>query len=298
MKRIWFWIVLVLLAAMVAIYIINDRRAARGIASLEAQLDSVKLAEQEKDKTINEFFTSLESIESSLRAITHRERQLGESMQNYNDQEIQEDDRIRIQDEILEINRMMKESQNKLNDMSKKLKASNLKIAEFEKRIAASQRQLIAKDSTIRAMVTQMESLNLEVDSLQIAVLELDSTRLVLEDSIRTQHDELDRAWYAIGTTEELMANSVIEKKRGPRGLGKHYALLAEPNMAYCTEVSRESTLTIPVHSGKKGVHLITSHPQASYELVEEENGSVKEIRILNPKQFWQTSKFLVVVIR
>jgi hypothetical protein len=53
------------------------------------------------------------------------------------------------------------------------------------------------------------------------------------------------------------------------------------------------STITI----NKKNAVVISQHPENSYELVRDEENSkvVSYLRILNPTQFWQYTKYLVI---
>lgn len=272
--------------------------ANREIEQLQAQLDSMKSVDSSKDATIDEFFKSLNDIEMDLQMITQKGGSIMGNVKNISGDELSEDSRIGIEEDIVMINQMMAENHKKISRLEQKLKASNLQVAEFQRLLTNTKRELAERDSMVSTLMTRLEGLNFHIDSLQLTVQNLDSTNQQLTDSLTQQHYQLNQAWYAVGSADELVENRVLERKRTHKSVGKQYVLSASPNLSYCTEISMDSTKEIPVMSGKKGIAFVTSHPEGSYELVENEQGGVTKIVIKNPQDFWRTSRFLVMIIK
>lgn len=268
------------------------------IAQLQSQIDSLAAQSEEKDRTINEFFSSLSDIEQNLALIKQKEQSIGADVKMKQTGEIAGDDRERISQEIIAINEIMAKNRSTIASLTKKLKKSNLQVAEFERMLQAAQRNIEERDSMVNRLKLNLETLNFSVDSLNLVVTNLDSTNRQLSDRVSQQHAALNEAWYAFGSKKELVENGVITSSGGFLGIGKSNELKSDFDTSYFTRVSIEETDEIPIYATKKGVQIITSHPTGSYELVQNAQGAVEKIKILNRDQFWRASRYLVVVIK
>ena len=61
----------------------------------------------------------------------------------------------------------------------------------------------------------------------------------------------------------------------------------------YFTEADAAKSTNLTIRG--ENVRLITAHPSASFELIE--NGSTSNIKILDASEFWKISKYLVVIV-
>ncbi len=104
--------------------------------------------------------------------------------------------------------------------------------------------------------------------------------------------EKLNTAYYALGTAKELTKNGVLTKEGGFIGLGKTQQV--DFTKAYFTKVDIPGTNSIII--GAKKAKLITNPPIGSYK-IEGENGNADKLTILNSKEFWSVSKYLVIVI-
>ena len=137
-----------------------------------------------------------------------------------------------------------------------------------------------------------MAGLNIEVGNLEedIANLEMDNEEK--DNMIDDKDDEINTAYYVIGTKKELLENEVITKEGGFIGMGKIAKLKDKFNKDYFTKVDIRETSEISVYA-KKG-EVITNHPSDTYKIIGEEK--LDKIEILNPKEFWGASKYLVIM--
>ncbi len=137
---------------------------------------------------------------------------------------------------------------------------------------------------------------NLTAAKLTIEILNemRDSDELrneIQADQIQMQRDEINTVYYAIGRFKDLEEAGVVEKKGGIVGIAGSKQLKSNFNKDFFAQIDLTRTRLIPVNSEK--VNIVTAHPPETYELVGEEE---KTLKILEPTRFWEASKYLVII--
>lgn len=273
----------------------------RKIAQLQSSIDSLKAESEQKSQTINEFFASISSIEESLAEVRNRENSIGANMRNYSGQEIPSDVRALIDEDISAISGIMTRNRHQIARLNESLARSNIKATELERIIKSTEQKLNARDTTIARLMVSLERMNFNVDSLARTVDtlhstlgELTETNQQLSDLVAAKDEKLNTAWYAVGKRGELIDNRVIEN----RLMEKNYRLLRDFNRDYFTRIDISQTDAIPLYSSGTSAVVATSHPAASYILEKDDNGKIKQLRIVDRESFWSASRYLVVVIK
>lgn len=236
----------------------------------------------EKEAAMQEFISSFNEIQENLNAIKEKEK-IVSSASSQGDVKSKED---QIKEDIQSIYDLMSKNKNRINSLSKKLKNSNLKLEGLEKMIENLQNSINLKDSEIAELKTKMEGLNIELSNLTTNYQEV-------EQEVVAKTEEINTAFYAIGTSKELKEKNVISKEGGFIGLGKTTKVKEDFNKEYFTKVNIEQTSSINI--GAKKAKIITTHPSGSYKIVGEK--PVEKIEIINAKEFWSASKYCVIVI-
>ena len=236
----------------------------------------------EKEAALQEFITNFNEIQENLNTIKEKEK-IVTSASTQGDVKSKED---QIKEDIQAIYDLMAKNKNRIGSLTKKLKNSNLKLEGLEKMIENLQNTINAKDSEIADLKTRMEGLNIELSNLTTNYQEVEA-----ENQVKT--NEINTAYYAIGTAKELKEKNVISKEGGFIGIGKTTKVKADFNKEYFTKVNVEQTASINI--GAKKAKIITTHPSNSYKLVGEK--PVEKIEITNAKEFWSASKYLVIII-
>ena len=180
----------------------------------------------------------------------------------------------------------MAKNKDRIGSLSKKLKNSKLKIDGLEKMIDNMQATLNLKDSEIEELKTKIEGLNVELSNLT-------TNYKAVENESNQKTEIINTAFYAIGTSKELKENNVITKEGGIIGLGKTTKLSSDFNKEYFTKINIEKTTSINL--GAKKIKMLTTHPSSSYKLVGEK--PIEKLEITNTKEFWSTSKYLVIIL-
>jgi len=236
----------------------------------------------EKSAALQEFIESFNEIQENLNAIKEKEKIVANAsskgdVKNKGNQ---------IKEDIQAIYDLMAKNKNRISSLSAKLKQSNLKLAGMEKMIENLQNTISLKDEEIAELKTRMEGLNIELANLN-------TNYKVVESESALKTEMLNTAYYTIGTKKELEEKKVISKEGGFIGLGKSTKVSTDFNKEYFTKINIEQTSMINI--GAKKVRLLSTHPSNSYKLIGVK--PVEKLEILNAKEFWGASKYLVIVI-
>lgn len=237
----------------------------------------------EKEAALQEFIESFNEIQENLNAIKEKEKIVTSIGSNKSDVKNKQG---QIQEDIQSIYDLMAKNKNRISALSEKLKQSNLKISGLTKMVENLQFSLNQKDEEITELKTRMEGLHVELANLH-------TNYKVVESESAAKTEALNTAYYAIGTKKELTEKKVISKEGGFIGLGKSTKVSADFNKEYFTKINIEQTKTINI--GAKKAKLLTNHPSNTYRLVGEK--PVEKLEIINPKDFWASSKYLIIVL-
>ncbi len=261
----------------------NDEKAVNPEAdSLKTVAGELTSQLNEKQAALEEFIASFNEIQDNLNAIKEKEKIVINATEK-GDVKKKED---QIKEDIQSIYDLMSKNKNRINSLSKKLKDSNLKIEGLEQSIVNLQNTLNQKDMEISDLKTRIEGLNIELSNLN-------TNYKVVEAESAEKTEIINTAYYAIGTSKELIEKKVITKEGGFIGIGKSTKMQNDFNKDYFTKINAEETNSINI--GAKKAKLLSTHPSSSYKLVGEK--PVQKIEITNSKEFWSVSKYLVIVI-
>lgn len=237
----------------------------------------------EKEAALQEFIGAFNEIQENLNEIKSKEK-IVTNASTTGDVKNKEG---QIKEDIQAIYDLMQKNKSRISSLSRKLKDSNLKLEGLEKMIENLQNSLNLKDTEIAELKTKVESLNIELTNL--------NTNYQASEADNAQKtEELNTAYYAIGTSKELKEKNVISREGGFIGLGKTTKVKEDFNKEYFTKVNIEQNSVINI--GAKKARIITSHPKSAYKMVGTEK-NVEKIEITNAKEFWSASKYLVVII-
>ena len=261
----------------------------------QLKADKVQLTEtlKQKDVSLNEFVSTLNSIEENLEIIKEKEKIVAVASETPTKSQKQ-----KIAKNIASINNLIEQNNAKIAELDKKLKNSwyqNSKLRKLTERLKADVAQKEADIAAMKEQIAQLdvkvEGLNTNVTNLNTAVTELTTENADQANTISERTTSMNTAYYVVGSTSELKAKNVIAKKAGIIGIGAATVLNENADTKEFKEIDITETTLIPVE-GKK-ITMVTTHPTNSYKF---EAG--KGITITNADAFWKSSKFLVVKAR
>lgn len=264
------------------------RAAKERAAQLQVTKDSLIAQTSQKDVAINDFMKSVNEIQGVLDSIKTKENIISQSTQGTG--EMRSSVKNQIKSDIISIYSLMLKDKQQLAALSGRLRSSGLKMDEFQKLIAHLQRDVAEKDSTLAVLNDKLSKLdvmfaaaNHRIDTLNGVVQnqgqQINSQSQVIND----QTTSLNTAYYIEGTSKQLKEDKIIKGSK----------LLPNFNKSKFTKVDIRNLKEIPVQTKK--VKFLTNHPPSSYQLVKE-GKIVKSIKVTNEKDFWSTSKYLVMV--
>jgi len=265
---------------------------------MQLQIDSLQRAVDEKETLIDDVFASINSISENLSQIKSREGLISVAEGEIADSSALD----RLSDDVAAIDRLLIENRARIAELERKaelLRKADVKIAGLEKLIAGLNARIEEKDGEIADLKERLQRMGARVQELdeqvaarteEVAALTGEKANLTAEVAARTE--ELHTAYYIIAPQKDLMRDQVIVKKGF---IGRTLAVNEAPNLALFTKSDTRMLKTVPI--GRKGVTVVTSHPEGSYWLVdsESEKNVVESLVILDAEKFWSLSKILVV---
>jgi len=259
--------------------------------NLQARYDSLLSIGFTKDTALVGYVESFNTIQANLDSIKSAEMMITQSASGGG--EMQPDQKEQINRDINMIYEMLQKNKQTIADLKSKLKKSNSKVTALEQMIERMSRQIEEKDGEIAQLRDQLEKMNIQIEILSSNVENLAVEGQSKSKTIDEQTEALNTAYYVIGTKKELLEQKIITIEGGFAGIGRNKKLKEDFNRDYFTRVDITKLHSIPVL--KKKASIITTHPSQSYKIFGEK--SVDSLVINNPKEFWSTSKYLVIIV-
>ncbi|MFA6950198.1 MAG: hypothetical protein WCQ70_05885 [Lentimicrobiaceae bacterium] len=259
--------------------------------ALQARYDSLMSIGFTKDTAVYGYIESFNLIQANLDSIKQAEMLISQSTAGNG--ELQPDQKEQINRDINLIYDMLRKNKATVAGLRSKLKKSGGKITELEKMINRMSAQIDEKDAQIGQLRDQLEKMNIQIEILSSSVGSLTAEGEAKSQTISEQTKSLNTAWFVIGNKRELLNQNIITREGGFVGIGGNKKLKQDFNRDYFTTVDITKLRSIPLN--KKKASIITTHPSQSYKLY---GGKVSDsLVILNPKEFWSISKYLVILI-
>lgn len=259
--------------------------------ALQAQNDSLAMVSAQSKVELDQIMSLLNEVEDNFRNIKSAENYL--TVQSGTTGELTPSVRERIQNDMQFVTETLEKNRKQITDLEAKLKKSNLNSAGISKTLANLRRELEEKTNSLvnlREELTkrdqQIAALTENVTQLSNDVKTLTAESSVQQQLIEQQQTEINTVYYCFGTTKELKNQAILVEGQ----LGTNF------NRNYFIKVDNFNSLKIVPLYAKKG-KLISKHPADSYEFGKDANGQA-ELRILDTKNFWSFTKYLVIEVK
>ena len=242
------------------------------------QNDSLSLIIQNKDSELDSLFSTLNQIEENLAAVEGQP-----SVKN------------QIAAQIKEIESLMAANKQKIANLQSKISADNKESTRLQELVSSQEKRIADQESQIAQLLTELENNKVIINKLNQDVTELTASNQQKDEYIKLQTAEANRAFYVVGTYDDLNEAGIVSKSGGFIGIGRRQGTNSEMPLDRFTQIDRTKVTTIPINM--KRALVVSKHPENSYELVMDENDDkvVSYLRILNPAKFWEQTRFLVI---
>ncbi len=274
-------------AALLTLGACQNKNAEKDEAN-EQRIDSLMLANRQKDAEINDMLATFNEIQEGLRIITEAENKvtLLKDDENANNTE-------QIKKYMQVISEQMKLNRELVAKLRNQLRESTVEGEQLKKTIDTLTEELARKDEELQGLRAELEQKNIQIAELgeTVSTLETNVSNLTQENTskaqtISSQDKALNTAWYVFGTKKELKDQHIISDNQ---------VLRSSFNQNYFTKIDIRVDKEIKLYS--KSARVLTAHPADSYTLLQDANKQYI-LRIKDADKFWSTSKYLVVLVK
>ena len=255
--------------------------------------DSLSLILQNKDNELDSLFATLNEIEENLAAVNSRYNSVQELRRA--NIEGQPNVKSQINAQIKDIENLMATNKQKIASLQAKINTDTKEGTRLQELVSRQEERIAAQESQIAQLLTELENNKVLIKKLNQDVSDLTASNEQKEQYIKQQTAEANRAYYVVGSYDELNEAGIVSKAGGFIGIGRRQGTNSEMPLDRFTQIDRTKVTTIPINMRKALV--VSKHPENSYELVMDENDTkmVSYLRILNPAKFWEQTRFLVI---
>lgn len=201
-----------------------------------------------------------------------------------------------IRNNISAYKEILKRQRERLAILEQKLKNGDAKSQKMLQTIEALKQQLEEKEKTIAELTEELykkdfniKELTEHVEKLNTNVAELTETNKAQEQEITEKTDQLNEAYYIIGTKKSLTNAGVLSKG----SLFKKSKLsMSNVNTSAFKKIDIRKTKSFSIPGDDP--QLLTQAPAGSYTITKNSDGT-STLTITNPTAFWSISNYLVV---
>ncbi len=286
-------VVTVLSLAMIAMAFASCNTHQEELDAAIKKNDSLSLILQNKDSELDSLFATLNEIEENLAAVNSRYNSVQELRRA--NIEGQPNVKSQITAQIKDIENLMAANKQKIASLQAKINTDTKEGTRLQELVSRQEERIAAQESQIAQLLTELENNKVLIKKLNQDVSDLTASNEQKEQYIKQQTAEANRAYYVVGTYDELNEAGIVSKAGGFIGIGRRQGTNSEMPLDRFTQIDRTKVTTIPINMKKALV--VSKHPENSYELVMDENDTkmVSYLRILNPAKFWEQTRFLVI---
>lgn len=261
---------------------------------LKQENELLKVEKEKSTKDLNEMLSTLNEVQASIENLRETETYLNIRSAG----EITPTTREQIKNNIQLIAETLKNNKAQLAKLQEKLQKSDVQSAELQKTINRLNNELDQKAGMIAALQEELTRKDIHIRELDETISTLAENLHSLSQTTATQSEQLDeqdralnRAYYCYGTRKELKEQNILT---GGGLFSKTKALQSVFNKDYFVTIDVRDVTEIPLFDGKATIR--TNHPAGSYEFVKDNEGNLT-LRILDVRQFWNFSEYLVIEV-
>ena len=265
---------------------------------LSSKFQSLEHSSKGKDAEMEEIFLILNEVENGLRSIREAENILIIQSQG-SGADLTPGTKEQVRSDMIAINEAIKKYKSEIERLKQ---SDRLASEQLNRRLKSLMEELDEKSLIIENMTQQIErrEAHLKVKMLQITTLDQtvanlrhEVTALGIESdaqkrTIQAQTQELNNAYYIVGTKRELIDANVMTK--GGLFSQAKVSYLAEQSAFIRIDIRKISEINLNTRKAK----VLTLHPVGTYSFYEGENGT-QILKISDAESFWRHTKYLII---
>lgn len=197
------------------------------------------------------------------------------------------------------------------------------RVKESEQRLAQSQRRirnlsnvsdsLKGQIETYQTVVNDLQasienqketivSLNDRIDQLRQENVMLAEAKEAVTDTLREVESEFNTAYYVVGTKDELKEKGIVVEEGGTRfpfiftRVGETLVPSKELDPALFNAIDIRQTQEIMLPDSTTAYRIVSTQDLSGLDAAPQDGKVRGTLRIVNPREFWSQSKFLILV--
>ena len=287
-----FFTISLLAGSMALLMSCSGKHEAQMLAAQRTQ-DSLQAIINDKDNEVSALFEMLNEIEDNLAAISSKYG----NVQQLRQRGVEGNTQLRgeINDQLANIESLLASNKAKIAELNRKLAELGEKNSELQDFVVRLEQRISEQEKQIADLTAELEQSKVVIRNLNQNVSELTAANTAKDETIAQQIAEANKAYFVVGTYSELKEAGIVCKSGGFIGIGRHQSSVTNMPLDRFVQIDRTKVTTVAVNM--RNAVVVSSHPESSYELVSDENDekTIAYLRILNPTQFWQQTKYLII---
>ena len=211
--------------------------------------DSLSLILQNKDSELDSLFATLNEIEENLAAVNTRYNSVQELRRA--NIEGQPNVKSQINAQIKDIENLMAANKQKIASLQAKINTDTKEGTRLQELVSRQEERIAAQESQIAQLLTELENNKVLIKKLNQDVSDLTASNEQKEQYIKQQTVEANRAYYVVGSYDELNEAGIVSKAGGFIGIGRRQGTNSEMPLDRFTQIDRTKVTTIPINMRK-----------------------------------------------
>lgn len=266
---------------------------------LQSRLDSLSVVKDSTSARLEDVFATLNEVENGLRSIREAENII--ALQSQNNGELTVTTREQMKQDVAAIGeaiaaykaqvaKLRNDNRIQSAQFRKRLDAMTAELEQKSVLIADLQKQLEEKDTQLRIKSQQIATLDQTVSNLRGDVASLSQEKELHKETIATQDQLINTAFYIAGSKDELINAKVLSKG----GLFRSARISYEAEQSAFVKIDIRKVNEINLNAAK--AKILSIHPTGTYTMETDANG-MQVLKISSPQSFWEQTKYLVIQV-
>ncbi|MEA4868862.1 MAG: hypothetical protein VB097_10275 [Rikenellaceae bacterium] len=266
---------------------------------LQSRLDSLSVVKDSTSAQLEDVFATLNEVENGLRSIREAENII--ALQSQNNGELTVTTREQMKQDVAAIGeaiaaykaqvaKLRNDNRIQSAQFRKRLDAMTAELEQKSVLIADLQKQLEEKDTQLRIKSQQIATLDQTVSNLRGDVASLSQEKELHKETIATQDQLINTAFYIAGSKDELINAKVLSKG----GLFRSARISYEAEQSAFVKIDIRKVNEINLNAAK--AKILSIHPTGTYTMETDANG-MQVLKISSPQSFWEQTKYLVIQV-
>jgi hypothetical protein len=198
----------------------------------------------------------------------------------------------------------------RVNESEERLRASQQRVRALTGVNDSLRASIVSFEATIANFQTVIEnqkvtiaSLADQVNSLMAQNIRLASEKAALQDTVLALEEIESTVYYVIGTKDELIERGIVTEQGGSRVLfifgkrGRTLVPATELNESQFVAINKYEVTEIPLPNPDKRYRIASRQNVTHLAQPPDKDGKVQgTLQITSPEEFWEASKFLIIV--